>query len=346
MNSDRLMEVIVVNPLVLHGALFGSKTYFLFKQSRSSSCYTSDPEIQFHLGKTLRLLQETLDKDDKEKLSDETLLTIIFLCITAISLGDGKLARHHAGGFARLVALRGGLKNLGPLRIQACRIDIGAAIATGLKPLFFREGLSWARSVDNKVVLAGDLGLEALLSYLDSRLTNVWADLRSVCQRAEKLHENSVRFKLEEYQELLASILYRLLHLDYKAKTPEESLRLAAATFASLLFLQHREHIFLFPRHISRRLQGAVAGFPSRYESKAPMRKLILWMHFVAALAYGADREAVQSLLPLLKAQIQELGLSSWEDTKAILVNLLWIDFMHDALGLYLYHEALRVDPS
>lgn len=67
---------------------------------------------QYHLGKSFRYLQKSLDKPS-DSTSNSTLAVVTSLAMAAISLGELETAGKHMDGLARMVELRGGFKSLG-----------------------------------------------------------------------------------------------------------------------------------------------------------------------------------------------------------------------------------------
>ncbi|KAH8881035.1 hypothetical protein GQ53DRAFT_812895 [Thozetella sp. PMI_491] len=337
-----LMDIIALDRLVLHTMLFATQAYLQYKRTHSpSQCMDSTARV--HLAKTLQLLREAISTIG-QAVSDTACVAIAFLGITAGCLGDGEAARHHTEALFRIVSVRGGPDQMGVLRRKTCRCDIGAAVASGTKPLFYSEDLSWERYSTVSVELADSLGLKALLSYFDSRLTNAWADLRLICTTTcqSQIEDKPTQWSMPAFHDNMISVFYRLLYLSCDKEGLQEGVRLAAMAFSSSIYLQFNGHEFSFAR-VSEDLQQILAKLPNRYERKSPTMSLTLWMQFMAAVALGTYTGNVQPVLLGIKARVEALGVSSWAAVKDILKQLLWIDSAHDEIGERVYNAAMRV---
>ena len=69
-------------------------------------------KAQFHLAKTLKYLQDSLDNPN-EATSNSTLAVVTTLAMAAILLGELETAGKHMDGLARMIELRGGFRCLG-----------------------------------------------------------------------------------------------------------------------------------------------------------------------------------------------------------------------------------------
>ncbi|KAH8891748.1 hypothetical protein GQ53DRAFT_647811 [Thozetella sp. PMI_491] len=322
--------------------MFATKTFIEYKRTRNPS-RSVDETTRVHLVKTLRLLQAELTERDKPT-SEATILAIIYLSIVASCVGDAAAARHHAEGLSKIIDLIGGADKLGPLCIKAYRADIGASLACGSKPLLSMPGLTWERHLPEPVTLADDLGLKALLSYFDSKLVNAWADLRSVCSTANRLRagDESTKYNLNVYHSIMLPIMYRLLRLQFMAGTPDEALRLALVVFTASVYLQFRGHLCRFD-YMAESLQVALDQLPSRRGGQKSMQKLVLWMYYMSAIAYGLDKEKPQTLLACVKARTVDIEMASWGELRDTFKGLLWIDSIHDDVGKHVYEVVEKL---
>ncbi|KAH8894515.1 hypothetical protein GQ53DRAFT_839575 [Thozetella sp. PMI_491] len=335
-----MLKIVADDALVQYGIAYSTHVYFQHKRTRSSiDCI--DKRAQLYLAKVLRLVRNDV-MNAKETVSPSTLLSIVAMCIVASCVGDVEVARNHARGISKLVCLQGGIENMGPFRTRLCRADLNAAVASGLKPFFYRSARGWGRYLSGSVSLTGYPGLRALLSYIDRQLIAVWADLRLMCETSNKSKpgKSFARYDITVYEELMISILYRLLHQEYDSDSPEEALRLAMVIFSSSLFLQYRGHNFYFAGS-SDLLHTTLTKLPTRNQVGSPMGRLVVWMHCILAVGSNYDSKTLQPRLPELKAAMQKQGISSWADLRETVKDFLWIDCIHDELGEKLYDATV-----
>ncbi|KAK3684052.1 putative necrosis-inducing factor-domain-containing protein [Podospora appendiculata] len=94
-------------------------------------------------------------------VSDATIAIIMTLCMVADAMGDPEAAKKHINGLHKIVTLRGGLGALRhnyTLQLKVCRADLGYAVNTGTKSLFFADGVSW----DSYIQVASRDGISSM----------------------------------------------------------------------------------------------------------------------------------------------------------------------------------------
>lgn len=99
---------LMTDPVYLHSMLFSSEAILDESLGRDRSVLT-----QFHLVKTLRLLQERISiPNDPLAISDQTIMTVVTLALAAQIFGDRAGLENHMQGLIRMVNLRGGFGTL------------------------------------------------------------------------------------------------------------------------------------------------------------------------------------------------------------------------------------------
>lgn len=99
---------LLADLLYLHCTLFSVEAFLDTSLGRATSSLT-----QFHLLKTLRLLQDRLDAPhDPQSITDATIMVVSVLALTAELHGDMAAADVHMRGLERMIKLRGGLEML------------------------------------------------------------------------------------------------------------------------------------------------------------------------------------------------------------------------------------------
>jgi len=96
-----------MHPALIHSMLFTAQAF-----RDTTLGYTLNNTAQFHLAKSLRYLQQSLD-DKRESTSYPTLIVVTSLASAALMLGDLESAQKHMNGLQRILELRGGLHSLG-----------------------------------------------------------------------------------------------------------------------------------------------------------------------------------------------------------------------------------------
>ena len=100
---DRLSE----HPAMTHAVVFTTQAFY---ERTYGVSYARTP--QFHLAKTLKYLQESLN-NPSDATSNSTLSVVASLAIGEVLLGELETAGKHMDGLARMIELRGGFGNLG-----------------------------------------------------------------------------------------------------------------------------------------------------------------------------------------------------------------------------------------
>ncbi|OIW27676.1 hypothetical protein CONLIGDRAFT_444179 [Coniochaeta ligniaria NRRL 30616] len=332
-------EYLALDAGYVHSVLFATRAFFDWRGGTGSPVLSH--KSLAHLAKTLELLRNRLDNPSSggESTSESTISTVVGLTVAADCLGDRDAAAKHTAGLHRMISLRGGLGTLShnrQLQIKACRADLGVAISGGSKPLFFSDGMmSWKSYLAPEVSRHTDL--YDVLASPDQRLVNVWVDLKEFCRAANIGVVTGRKLDPELFQEVMTSVQYRLLHLDYGGGSGEggawhEAIRLSMLAFATTVFLKIRG-LEIGYEDLSRRLRAAMLALD--YAGDAVEREMMLWMAFVAGMSMFHGRVDGG----WLKDYLSVAGVTSWKATRSILKDRLWVDCIHDKQGEAVYHE-------
>ncbi|KAF7535772.1 hypothetical protein G7Z17_g13151 [Cylindrodendrum hubeiense] len=99
---------LFTDPVYLQSMLFSSEAYLDESLGRNRSEST-----QFHLLKTLRLLQKRISvPNDPLAISDQTIMAVVSLALAAQYFGDRDSVENHMQGLQKMVDLRGGFGTL------------------------------------------------------------------------------------------------------------------------------------------------------------------------------------------------------------------------------------------
>ncbi|KAM0286564.1 hypothetical protein ACHAQK_009210 [Fusarium lateritium] len=291
---------------------------------------------------TIKHLQEKL-QDTKRQLEDSTAATVISLAMMADAMEDTQAFEAHSDGLRRIVKLRGGLQgytNNRQLQIKLCRVDLGWAIRNGCKPGIYNETPAWESLFEAFGTVACSFDLQKpskdfmnLYSTLDWKLQNAFKDLRDFSALANRLAPGSEKLKPVAFQEIMLSIQYRLLQMDFSDdQNPiQEALRIGLLAFEATLFLQI-QGAKLKSRSFDEQLRFAIQAFPVQGEATANVK---LWLLLIGSIMVFKVSEdwLVQSIRSLV-------GRQTWAEVQERVKEVMWIDKIHDNPGRQAYDAA------
>ncbi|KAH8896139.1 hypothetical protein GQ53DRAFT_640012 [Thozetella sp. PMI_491] len=295
-----------------------------------------------HMTKAINVLRANL-ADPEMTPSLYTFFGVLSLGLVAEARGDFKEAKKHLNGLYHLVECQGGISSLSGMRqlqLKCCRLDVGLALKTGSKPLFFAD-TSWKTYLPSRTGRQTMEALPKLGKVPDARLVNVWADMRefavsiSLAMQADRKLEGEVVF------EALMSILYRLQHLEYDRQDEHETLRLMMLAFATTIFFEghglESKYTFLASR-VREVLQLREYGTSAQ---DAREHRYNLWLLAVARVSILDGPEDHGWLVDRQVAVKQALELSTWFKAKEVLRSFLWVDMVHDERGREFFNAKL-----
>lgn len=166
---------------------------------------------------------------------------------------------------------------------------------------------------------------ETFLANIETRLRIVWGDLFELTRAANIATQCERSLDSELYQEVMVSIHYRLVKLRFGSDITEELIRLGLLAFASHLFLQWRGVKIRF-EHLAQRFANVLS---LQSEAKSLPPQLALWVHTIGAIAVFNELEQV-SWQPILTDLLRKMDLGSWNEVRACLKCILWVDTVQD----------------
>ncbi|KAL2194216.1 hypothetical protein P885DRAFT_43506, partial [Corynascus similis CBS 632.67] len=362
-NEDKLFcfANLIHYPGILHSILFTAQAFHDVATGRPYSTVALH-----HLAKALRLLQESLN-DCKKAVDISTMAVVTSLAMAAAITGDLETAAKHMDGLKKIVELRGGLQSLAMASMiehKARSIDMALAVGLGHALRFSQdEELSWgpqiARSrratrqfseLDAALLQFGES--RVMTMRLDPRLLNVWADLREFSEMANSVtSRRGPKVPAKTASLLEQSVPHRLLLPHCPPPTMQifhEFLRVCMLAYVKMLLIRlkgiGKKMVFL-----SEWLRTVLTAFRTNINHQLPLDsdpaaavKLLLWGAFIAGVAIFDDTEE-SWLNDLLQRSLAVLELRTWDDTRAVLKDFLWIDAVFDEPGRQLF-QRLRVD--
>ena len=197
---------------------------------------------------------------------------------------------------------------------------------------------------------------------MDFRLLHIWADLHELNATFNLANVTGRKFGASLFQEIMVSLNYRLLHLNYAITEDDEdagncsdqargqayfgkecqssnamnneiheSLRLGMLAFSTTIFLQMANLSMRFD-HLAGSLEAALRTLHIPTATDRNGWEMRLWLLFVVGISILGDRiggwlrENVLQVLDVLK-------LNTWKKVRFILKDHLWIDMIHDSMG-------------
>ncbi|KAI9842876.1 MAG: hypothetical protein M1838_002952 [Thelocarpon superellum] len=274
-------------------------------------------QAAFHYAQTLQLLQARLNafvQGQREMvLCDATIMVIIILAAAAELTGDCAAVENHIDGLLTIVRLRGGVGSLNThnnLQVKVC------------------SHAPYEAQIND------------LVDALDSKLGNCWKDLHAFSCMSNVAYQTTRKLSPETYNEMMISILYRLMRLSFEHGSLHEAIRSGLLTFSSTLFLtrqymtQPYEHLFdLFSSTLFTLAQSTSVVLPP---------PVVLWLvilyHVVACQKpCPGDWPSVW-----LGQAVSLTRVKTWPEAHRILTSIMWVDFVHDAAGKKAFEAAVQ----
>jgi hypothetical protein len=101
-------ELLTSDAAYMHAAIFASQSYIFLSSARETPVAVRRA-IEHHSA-ALRLLRQRLSvPNGEDKVSDATVLVVLYLALHAHIMGHFDTAKHHMEGLRRIVDIRGGL---------------------------------------------------------------------------------------------------------------------------------------------------------------------------------------------------------------------------------------------
>ncbi|KAF4463814.1 hypothetical protein FALBO_9364 [Fusarium albosuccineum] len=340
-------EPIVSDTACMHFTLFISKVWLNSMQGTA----TDKRQALVHHGKALSTLQQRLASGDvKQATSDSTVLVVLGLTTAALGFGDLANAENHMRGLHKMATMRGGLSEFKTKKQLQGKIYICVALSTGNNTYFFSEGLPWksylvpkprnlitpAPGTSNSYRVTSS-SVDGFLRCLDPRLRRVWDDLEECSRSANIATQCNLIVDTELYHEVGVSVHYRLLHLRFDSGTANEITRLGLMGYASSLFLQGHG-IKMRHKHLCEQLEREMFSGGNILSTLPP--QLCIWL-YVICIGFVLDDRDHDVLRAALSQLLRAEGLTSWDEVRAAMKSVLWVNELHDAASRQVIESVL-----
>ncbi|KAK9791481.1 putative Transcription factor domain-containing protein [Seiridium cardinale] len=101
-------ELLTIDAAYMHAAVFASQAYILLTSAAGTPA--AYKRVMVHYSAALRLLRERLSAPEGDsKISDPTVLVVLYFALHAHFVGDYDTAKQHMDGLRKIVDIRGGL---------------------------------------------------------------------------------------------------------------------------------------------------------------------------------------------------------------------------------------------
>ena len=346
--AEAWIAPLASDPVYLHATIFASQYYFDAILARNFSLVTQ--RSSSHFLETVKLLRERLVHDDnKAKLSFTTAAAVMALAGQALLTGNSMSARHHMEGLSRIVSLRGGVATFAEnpkLLIEILRCDIGIALRSGSRPLFFNNSESqdpYPRYPNLRVLLelrgpavtGSQYPSARFFDDMSDDLARIWKVMSEFCSLINFVADSGQCISVETLLETFASVMYRLLGMNFDAGSSDEAIRLGLLAFSCSVFLQWQSLGMSYPSLITA-FRACLATINSQQMSP----HVVLWLLMIgAALVFDATDH--WWLKPALLVNMGLCEIKSWSEMQHLLKSCMWIGLVHDKPGRRVFDSTI-----
>jgi len=215
-------------------------------------------------------------------------------------------------------------------------MDIGLALCFGDQPLFFRDEMLWESYIaahnligKSHVVIFNE-ELSAFTRTLDKRLAIIQKDLHEFSLISNLAYQTKRSIDPNMFNEMMVSVLYRLLYLGFQGDPLNEIIRIGMVAFASSIFLrwrgtrQRNDYWTYIFRDGLLKMQARETNYPPAIQ---------VWLLFTFAIYTSAGSYKDDWLYTRLEEALELLHIRTWDEARPVLKSVMWIDFLHDPVG-------------
>ncbi|BCS28267.1 uncharacterized protein APUU_61315S [Aspergillus puulaauensis] len=299
------------------------------------------PATYSHLREAIIHLNKRLSSSDNDiALGNSTIATVIILTMFSCIINDHEAAKTHIAGLQQMVRLRGGLQSLAlnpKLYLKLGRVDLIYSLNTGSQgllctyplycnPVFYRN--------NSLPTLDTDLSVYGLS---DPQLIPIFLEMRHYSSLINAAHTTRQRRSTDEYHTAVCSFQYRLLQLNCCLEdTLSECLRLTLLAFLITTF-QTPGIRAKYP-YLADCLRGSCLAVP--VPQGHGFRELMRWILIVGAVSVFDVKDEWEWMEQRWRDAVEEN--MSWEEMRAGLKDIMWIDPLQDKLGRAAFQELNR----
>lgn len=289
-----------------------------------TQCRQPAPTTRLHLHQTIKLLNEGLH-GRIDQLSDSSVYIVMALAITAGVFNDHAAANAHLAALEQMMQLRGGPQAFNAKTLfKIDQIELFWYLNSGTEPHMPRC-VSWSPCYDNRS--STTLHIDDLVG---PRTASVFNDLQSLVELINEHVQQTIRIDGSEFQTSMRSIQDRLVSLSGRVSDcVARMVLMGMLSFLSTAFqLPGTRLPYSFIIKELRRVLEIV-------ETTTPaVADLQFWCLLVGCIStLDADEPWVQSRWNAIGGPEG----ASWYLTRRRLRWVMWIDSVHDTVGLKTY---------
>jgi hypothetical protein len=180
------------------------------------------------------------------------------------------------------------------------------------------------------------------METINPELQSIMWDMISV---SYILQRRLAKFDPLDFQEMLISILYRLLNLNPPWNSSMDTVPdtvqvycLSLLAFASTILFNIRRRKKLPYELLAAKLRHALLNMSGRASLE---RTALLWTLFVSGISVLQSDDLVV-VMPWMRTIASTLGITDWEGAKAHLGQYPWLDAFHDEPGQRLWIQVIE----
>jgi hypothetical protein len=208
------------------------------------------------------------------------------------------------------------------------RLDLAYSLSSGKKPFFQDAAQQWLPILPTTPNQSE--GYHPPTQW-DPRLRSTFLDFQALAATINRYMQSHTRYNAKCFQDVLSTLQSRLMHLKGALEDPtQELVRLSLLAFLATTFKTPGQKIPY--GWIAKQLSDIYAG--ANISSPTLTYTLRLWVLLIAAISV-TDVEQLW-----LQLAWQELLLArGWERIKSELMNIMWIECIHDGPGAAAYQR-------
>lgn len=157
-------------------------------------------------------------------------------------------------------------------------------------------------------------------------LSRAWDTTRTFCSLLNYAAESKRKIPQETLLNTMASVMYRLLNLEFAFGSLDETVRLGLLGFCAHVFLQW-SRVRLPPHHLSEAYKDCLLSLRDPIPPQ-----MSLWLLLIGHISLFSEEDEPW-LKPWLRTILYLCGATSWEEARVIMKAYLWIDFVQDEVG-------------
>jgi len=216
-------------------------------------------------------------------------------------------------------------------------MDLSIALLNGSDPLFFRQPSEHMPKYPEKLLPgAGDkLGFQDninLVGPIDDELSTAWRVMKRFCLLVNLGTQTQFLIDPEIIRETMASLMYRLLRMEFSHGSLDEVVRLGLLTFSHHVFLQWHD------------IKTPYYDFATAYRSHlldiglidSASPQLIVWLLVTAADSLFQISEELW-LEVSLRGYVGACNVKTWKGLQEMLKSFMWMPLLDEHRGKQVY---------